>query len=194
MSLFSWTKMMTGAAILAGVAAGCSRTHDEHEYGAECNHDHAHETTAAGAGHKHSAECDYDSATPGVRAAFEVPESAQRLLGLSFVKPKRRPVTGTLRFPGRFEWMPGARRVYGVAVAGVVESRVRPPQTVQAGDVLFTVRSPEWIAKKGEVNETEAALALIEAETGVLRRRLAQLKATGTRNAELEQQLARKEV
>lgn len=213
MNFFSWTKKtMTVAVILAGLATGCSRSgrRQEHEHGETCGHGSAQEKPAQehehgeacdhgpaqekpAQEHEHGEACGHGSEAPGAQAAFEIPESAQRLLGLSFVKAERRPVTGALRFPGRFEWMPGARRVYGVPAAGVVEPRVRPPQAVKAGDVLFTVRSPEWIARKGEVNEAEAARTLVKAEAEAVRRRLAQLKAAGTRHAELEQQLAVKE-
>ena len=177
-----------------------------HAHGAACDHDSeaAKKPAASGDGHAHGGEaCDGNHAAAaesacshseaGEAGAIELSESARTLLGISFVTAAKRPVTGTVRFPGRFEWMPGARRVYGAAVSGAVEVRVRPPQQVQAGDVLFTVRSPEWVAKKGEVNEAEAALALAKAEAEALRRRLAQLKAAATRNAELEQQLAVKE-
>ena len=177
-----------------------------HAHGAACDHDseaakkpaasgdgHAHGGEACDGGHASAAESACSHSEAGEAGAIELSESARTLLGISFVTAAKRPVTGTVRFPGRFEWMPGARRVYGAAVSGAVEVRVRPPQQVKAGDVLFTVRSPEWVAKKGEVNEAEAALALAKAEAEALRRRLAQLKAAATRNAELEQQLAVKE-
>jgi hypothetical protein len=64
---------------------------------------------------------------------------------------------------------------------------------VNAGDVLFTVRSREWIAKKGEAHAAEAGWVLAQAETAALQKRLAQLREAGARNAELEQQLAAKE-
>lgn len=178
-----------------------------HMHGAACDHDpeaakkpaaaaeagHAHAGEACDGTHAAAAEAACSHSEAGEAGAIELSESARTLLGISFVTAAKRPVTGTVRFPGRFEWMPGARRVYGAAVSGAVEVRVRPPQQVKAGEVLFTVRSPEWVAKKGEVSEAEAALALAKAEAEALRRRLAQLKAAATRNAELEQQLAVKE-
>lgn len=202
MKHFQWTRMMVLAAMLAWLAAGCSRHDGAHEHDhAGCDHEPAQKPVAApAAGHAHGAECDHDqdaeasaAAAPSPLSAFEVPESAQRLLGLTFVTAEKRHVTGAVRFPGRFEWMPGARRIYGAAVSGAVELRVRPPQRVNAGDVLFTVRSPEWVAQKGVAHEAEAALVLVKAEADALRKRLAKLREAGARNAELEQQLAAKE-
>ena len=119
-----------------------------------------------------------------------MPESAQRLLGLSVVTAMPRRVTGTVRFPGRFELMPDARRAYSAPLPGVVEVKVRPPQRVAAGEVLFTLHAPEWTRVNGEVREAAAALALFKAESEALRKRLAQLREAGVRHAELEQQLA----
>jgi multidrug efflux pump subunit AcrA (membrane-fusion protein) len=119
-----------------------------------------------------------------------MPESAQRLLGLSVVTAMPRRVTGTVRFPGRFELMPDARRAYSAPLPGVVEVKVRPPQRVAAGEVLFTLHAPEWTRVNGEVRDAAAALALFKAESEALRKRLAQLREAGVRHAELEQQLA----
>lgn len=198
MKPIEWINVMMLAAAAACFAAGCSRHSDAqgHDH-AGCDHDHGHaqqpKPVAEETGHVHGADCDHGHDHDAAESAFEVPESAQRLLGLTFVTAEKRHVTGTVRFPGRFEWMPGARRVYGAAVPGAVEVRVRPPQRVNAGEVLFTVRSPEWVAKKGAAHEAEAALALVKAEAEALRRRLAQLADAGVRNAELEQQFAVKE-
>lgn len=122
-----------------------------------------------------------------------MPESAQRLLGLSVVTAMPRRVTGTVRFPGRFELMPDARRAYSAPLPGVVEVKVRPPQRVAAGEVLFTLHAPEWARVNGEVRDAAAALALLKVESEALRKRLSQLREAGVRHAELEQQLAVKE-
>lgn len=152
----------------------------------------AAEETVGGHGHAHGEACAHDE--QGEEAdAIELPASAQKLLGMTFATAVRRPVAGTARFPGRFEWMPGAARVYGAALGGKVEVKVKPAQRVKAGDVLFTVRSPEWVRQRGEAREAEASLALARAEASAIRSRLAQLREAGTRHAELEMALAVKE-
>jgi biotin carboxyl carrier protein len=125
--------------------------------------------------------------------AFDVPERAQHLLGLTFVTAEKRAVTGNVRFPGRFEVMPDARRVYSAPLAGEVALKVRPPQRVAAGDTLFVLRAPEWQKLTAEIASAETDLNLANAEVDALKNRLARLKEAGTRNAELEMQLVVKE-
>ncbi|MDD4101418.1 MAG: efflux RND transporter periplasmic adaptor subunit [Kiritimatiellae bacterium] len=194
------------ALLLGGGCGNDSHTRDhdhancDHEIeaaqAAPCGADHKHAEAACGQdqdhGHEHDGEaCAEEHACEGT--AIEVPANAQRLLGVTFATAAQRRVTGTVRFPGRFEWMPGARRIYGAAISGSVELCARPPQKVSVGDPLFTLRSPEWEAKRGLAREAEAALALVQAETEALRQRLARLHDTGARNADLEQQLATRE-
>ncbi len=189
--------------------AGCSRDNCTHDHGdvacdhgnetaqaAPCSGSCDHEATACGQDHAgdhgHAGETCTGEHT-AANLAFEVPERAQRLLGLSFVTAAPRRVTGTVRFPGRFEWMPGARRVYAAAVRGAVELHVRPPQQVNVGDRLFTLSSPEWTEKNGLVRESEAVLAQVRSELAALSNRLSRVHETGVRNADLEQQFAVKE-
>ena len=199
-------RMTAAVAMFAWLAAGyahCADAHDHdhdhaHEDGHDHDHDHAPTPAAANAGHVHGAGCSHGAAAPthGLplsSAEFEVPENSQRLLGLSFVTAEKRHVTGAVRFPGRFELMPNARRIYSAAVPGIVEMHVRPPQRVNAGDTLFTVRSPEWVKQKAEVQEAEASLALVKAEADALRSRLRRINEAGSKNADMEQQLVLKE-
>lgn len=168
---------------------GCGEHAHDHEHGEACEghaHDEAQTTKAQAEEHEHGEACNHAQE----EEAFTVPESAQWLLGLSVVTAMPRRVTGTVRFPGRFELMPDARRAYSAPLPGVVEVRVRPPQRVAAGEVLFTLHAPEWARVNGEVRDAAAALALLKAESEALRKRLSQLREAGVRHAELEQQLA----
>jgi multidrug efflux pump subunit AcrA (membrane-fusion protein) len=166
--------------------AGCGEHAHDHEHGEACDHGEKQTLNAQAKEHEHGEACSHAQDSE----AFTMPESAQRLLGLSVVTAMPRRVTGTVRFPGRFELMPDARRAYSAPLPGVVEVRVRPPQRVAAGEVLFTLHAPEWTRVNGEVREAAAALALFKAESEALRKRLAQLREAGVRHAELEQQLA----
>lgn len=122
-----------------------------------------------------------------------LPPSAHKLLGMTFATAAKRPVAGTARFPGRFEWRPDAARVYGAALDGKVEIKVRPSQRVKPGDVLFTLVSPTWVKQGGELRDAEAAVELARTEAKAVRVRLEQLREAGTRHAELEMTLAVKE-
>ena len=201
------TRLIIIAATLASFAALAHDHHDHdhdhdhaapaaHDHGDDCDHDHDHDDDhAAPTAHVHGEDCDHDHdhAPMPPAAEFAVPENSQRLLGLSFVTAEPRHVTGAARFPGRFELMPDARRITSAAVSGIVEMLVRPPQRVKAGDTLFTVRSPEWIRQKADVQDAEASLALVKTEADALRARLRRITEAGSKNAELEQQLAVKE-
>ena len=172
--------------------AGCGEHAHDHDHGEACEghaHDEAQTPNAERGDHEHGETCDHAQD----EEAFTMPESAQRLLGLSVVTAMPRRVTGTVRFPGRFELMPDARRAYSAPLPGVVEVKVRPPQRVAAGEVLFTLHAPEWARVNGEVRDAAAALALLKVESEALRKRLSQLREAGVRHAELEQQLAVKE-
>jgi len=198
--LFAFPALLSATLWLTG--CGDTRTQDTereaHGHDDCCDHDPDHGETpdTEREAHGHDTCCDHDDDNHGHAPdaeAFTVPESAQRLLGLSVVTAMPRRVTGTVRFPGRFELMPDARRVYSAPLPGVVEVKVRPPKRVSAGEVLFTLHAPEWTRVNGEVREAAAALALLKAEREALRKRLSQLREAGVRNAEMEQQLAVKE-
>ncbi len=223
MKNLKWTRMMAVAAVLAWLATGCSRSneaqdqehaegdHDHpehkpaaaesaggHEHGAACSHGaEAPKTEPAKAeaapSHEHGAACTGGAETPMEGTTFEIPENARRLLGLTYATAAARNVRGTVRFPGRFEVMPGARRVYSTVAPGVAEVLVRPSQRVKKGDPLFRIASPEWSRQTGAKREAAAAVALARTEAEAVRERLSRLKETGVRNAELEMALKMKE-
>ena len=142
MNRFTFTTLI--ALLLATFwLTGCGEHAHDHEHGETCE-EHAHDETcgthnAQAKEHEHDETCDHAHG----EEAFRVPESAQRLLGLSVVTAMPRRVTGTVRFPGRFELMPDARRAYSAPLPGVIEVRVRTPQRVAAGETLFTLHAPE---------------------------------------------------
>ena len=223
MKNLKWTRVMAVAAVLAWLATGCSRSneaqdqehaegdHDHpehkpaaaesaggHEHGAACSHGaEAPKTEPAKAeaapSHEHGAACTGGAETPMEGTTFEIPENARRLLGLTYATAAARNVRGTVRFPGRFEVMPGARRVYSTVAPGVAEVLVRPSQRVKKGDPLFRIASPEWSRQTGAKREAAAVLALARTEAEAVRERLSRLKETGVRNAELEMALKMKE-
>lgn len=157
------------AACLAPVAIG----HDHGEHDHATGHDHAPEMPAEhseGHGHDHAEE------KRQTGRAVKVSAHAQRLIGLETRRAEKRRIAATLSLVGRFELSPAARFAASSPIAGRVALKARPLSDVAAGDVLFTVASPELVASAREI--------------AVLERRLAAYRAAGAKNAALESELA----
>jgi len=73
-----------------------------------------------------------------------IPAAVRSNLGISFVKVERRRVEHTLRVPGRFEYLPTARREYRTAVPGRVDLLVEQFDRVDVGQTLYRLDSPAW--------------------------------------------------
>lgn len=129
------------------------------------DHDHEHEHD-----HAHAEE------TRQTGRAVKASVSAQRLVGLETRRAERRRVEATIPLVGRFELSPSARFASASPLAGFVALKVRPLADVVAGDVLFTVTSPDLVARAREI--------------AVLERRLAAYRAAGAKNAALASELA----
>lgn len=74
----------------------------------------------------------------------DIPIAVRQNLGVTFAKVERRAVSRTLRVPGRFEYLPTARREYRAALPGQVEPLVQQYERVEAGRPLFRVASASW--------------------------------------------------
>lgn len=131
----------------------------DHDHDHEHEHDHAHAEEPRQTGR-----------------AVKASVSAQRLVGLETRRAERRRVEATLPLVGRFELSPSARFASASPLAGFVALKVRPLADVVAGDVLFTVTSPDLVARAREI--------------AVLERRLAAYRAAGAKNAALASELA----
>ena len=89
-------------------------------------HGHAHEDGGAASDH------------------VSIPKAVRSNLGISFVRVERRRIEQTLRVPGRFEYLPTARREYRTAVPGRVELLVEQFDRVGEGQALYRLDSPGW--------------------------------------------------
>ncbi len=87
-----------------------------------------------------------------------IPSSVRSNLGIGFVKVERRNVEETLRVPGRFEYMPSARREYRTMLPGKIELAVTQFDRVEAGDLLYTIQSPSWREMQRELAEFDAGV------------------------------------
>mgnify|MGYP003663189107 CR=1 FL=1 len=104
-------------------------------------------------GHDHGVE-----ATPESSDRVAISASVRSNLGISFVTVERRRIEQTLRVPGRFEYLPTARREYRTAVPGRVELLAAQFQRVSAGDVLYRIDSPAWREMQQQLADAEAQI------------------------------------
>jgi multidrug resistance efflux pump len=86
----------------------------------------------------------------------DIPDTVRRNLGLTFAKVESRSVAETIRVPGRFEYLPDARREYRTMLAGRVELLVKQFQPVEPGAVLYRLDSPPWRELQQKLAEIEA--------------------------------------
>ena len=82
------------------------------------------------------------TATPSNRIA--IPPAVRSNLGITFATVERRQIQDTLRVPGRFEYMPTAKREYRTMLAGRVEILVDQFDHVEQGTPLYRIDSPAW--------------------------------------------------
>lgn len=182
---------LIAGALLLGPIAGCDRgsadasaggDHDGHDHGDEdhsghdhSSHDHADddhaghdhgeadEPMAAGeAAHDHDDGHDHSADEPGENPRVDIPEAVRSNLGISFVTVQPRHVERTLRAPGRFEYVPTARREYRTALPGRVEMLVGQFDRVAAGDALYRLDSPAWRDLQRQISAAESEVRLLE--------------------------------
>lgn len=95
----------------------------------------------------------------------DIPAAVRQNLGITFAKVESRPVSRTLRVPGRFELMPTARREYRASMPGKIEVLVTQYQTVEIDTPLYRMESPRWRELQGQLNDARAAIRLAQAGT-----------------------------
>ena len=93
-----------------------------------------------------------------------VPPSVRSNLGITFVTVERRLVEQTRRIPGRFEYLPTARREYRTMLPGRVELLVQQFERIEAGQALFRVQSPAWHEIQQQLAEAESSIERLEVE------------------------------
>jgi hypothetical protein len=97
---------------LALSLTGCDKKQADHS--ADDGHDRGNATNATGAG-----EDNEGTAAPSNRV--DIPASVRQNLGITLAKVESRNVAQTLRVPGRFEFLPTARREYRTPHSGRVD-------------------------------------------------------------------------
>ncbi len=146
----------------------------------------------------------HDHETPRVSNRIDVPLAVRDNLGITFATVENRAVRATIRMPGEFELRPEAMREYRAMIPGRVRLHVRQFDRVTPDTPLFSIDSPAWREMQHDAVEAAGAIKLAEAALHVavatrdeaiksaafLRERVQRLAEAGTRNIELESQLA----
>lgn len=198
--------MMVCSLIGAGLTAFAEEAHDH----SNCNHDHAAEESHAGHDHEGGAckgEHDHDheggackdehdhnheggacSSSSGV--VVKADARARSILGMQVQEVPAVTATLTGSLYGRLTIPEHAVETYALPVAGRISLRVKSAQQVQAGDILYTVQSPDYADRVTEAEELQYDLERCEAEVQVMEDRNARLREVGSRNSELEAQLS----
>ena len=165
-----------GVAVLSAVlgyahehGANCSHGHTHgqkqehrHGHGENRSHDHTQEQKHEH-GHEHHdhGKCAADGKTEGrnepesALKAVSIAKAVQDVMGLKTVHAEKRRVASTVVFAGRYELSPDARKVVATPVAGRLTLLVRPLAEVKKGDALFTVSSPDLVARSHDIEALE---------------------------------------
>lgn len=125
-----------------------------------------------------------------IAGGLAVPADVRTNLGITFVKVEQRKVEDTLRVPGAFELLPGARHEYHALLAGHVRLAVTQFQPVQKGDLLFSLDSPDWRRVQHEAVEAEGEIKIADAALEVAQTRLGEARTSATLANERVQSLA----
>ncbi len=131
------------------ITIGCGKKNSSSENGATDERSHSEETT------------------PTDPNKIAVPSSVRSNLGITFIRVERRAVEKTLRVPGRFEYLPTARREYSTALPGRIEILVDQFDRVEVGTPLYRIDSPAWRDLQMQIVEQQAAVERISARINV---------------------------
>lgn len=92
----------------------------------------------------------------------DIPAAVRQNLGVTFAQVEYRPVTKTLRLPGRFELLPTARREYRAPMTGRVELLVEQFQLVEPGTPLYRIDASAWRDLHEQIAATQATVDSME--------------------------------
>ena len=82
-----------------------------------------------------------------------------------------------------------ALETYSLPCGGRISLYVKSAQTVRKGDIIYTVVSPDVSALVADIKKEEAAITRCAEEIASVSKRLARLKAAGSSNSDLSEQI-----
>ena len=175
---------------------GCTHDHaaeaeHQHEHSEGCTHDHAaeHGDSCSGHdhGHEHGAGCSHDHSSGPVLVTADAHARHISAMKIEEVPAASHALTHSLY--GHLFVPNHALETYSLPCGGRISLNVKSAQTVKKGDILYTLVSPEVNALVADIKKEEAAIARCGEEIASVSQRLTRLKAAGTSNSDLEEQL-----
>ncbi|MBQ2869683.1 MAG: hypothetical protein IJE88_06620 [Akkermansia sp.] len=175
---------------------GCTHDHaaegeHQHEHGEGCTHDHGHEhgdsCSGHDHGHEHGAGCSHDHSSGPVLVTADAHARHISAMKIEEVPAASHALTHSLY--GHLFVPNHALETYSLPCGGRISLNVKSAQTVKKGDILYTLVSPEVNALVADIKKEEAAIARCGEEIASVSQRLTRLKAAGTSNSDLEEQL-----
>ena len=176
--------------------AGCTHDHaaegeHQHEHGEGCSHDHGHEHGDACSGHdhghEHGAGCTHDHSSGPVLVTADAHARHISAMKIEEVPAASQALTHSLY--GHLFVPNHALETYSLPCGGRISLNVKSAQTVKKGDILYTLVSPEVSGLVADIKKQEAAITRCGEEIASVSQRLERLKAAGTGNSDLEEQL-----
>ena len=190
---------------------GCTHDHDHdhaapaeegtHDHGPGCTHDHA--APAEEGAHEHGPGCTHDHGHEGHQHApgescgaemviVEADERARDLVNMRFETVPELTEVLVHSLYGFLVTPDHAMQTYALPCGGRITLHVKSAQQVKKGDLLYTLQSPDIMEQQAEVIRIHALLERIQAEITILEERKLELMTAGTRNKDLEVELANK--
>ena len=175
---------------------GCNHDHaaegeHQHEHGEGCTHDHGHEHGDACSGHdhghEHGAGCTHDHSSGPVLVTADAHARHISAMKIEEVPAASQALTHSLY--GHLFVPNHALETYSLPCGGRISLNVKSAQTVKKGDILYTLVSPEVSGLVADIKKQEAAITRCGEEIASVSQRLERLKAAGTGNSDLEEQL-----
>ena len=175
----------------------------EHVHGPSCNHDHATETKSTE--HVHGPGCNHDHSHDGHNHApgasccgggeAVIVEADARARDLVNMRIETVPTASQVLVHSLYGYLntpDHSMQTYALPCGGRITLHVKSAQYVKKGDLLFTLQSPDIMEQRAEEIRINAALTRCEAEIATLESRMKALSSAGTRNMDLEVELANK--
>ncbi len=93
-----------------------------------------------------------------------IPSAVRANLGITFATVERRKLQDTLRAPGRFEYLPSAKREYRTMLNGKIELLVTQFEHIKEGTPLYRIDSPQWREMQQSIAGYIATVQQLEAK------------------------------
>ncbi len=193
----------------------------KHEHGESCSHDHSHDSSAAEHKHEHGESCSHDHApaaeehkhehgagcshdhaghnhAPGESCGGEaiIVEADARARDLMNMRLETVPELTEVLVHSLYGFLTTpdhAMQTYALPCGGRIVLHVKSAQSVKKGDLLYTLQSPDIMEQEAEVIRINAEVTRCRAEIAVLEERKSELASAGTRNRDVEVELAVKQ-